>query len=352
MSDDLGAGDDQVSVDVRQAEPADAPAVAAFTQDTWGERHGDYIPQAFPEWVETDDETQRTFVATVPRAELGDLDFEDAVVDDEVIAGCIQGVLLSDWEAWAQGIRVNPDCRGLGLSRHLSAATFGWARESGATVCRNMVFSWNVAGLGQSRTVGFDPATEFRFAMPEPNAEAVPSSDRAGDLTVAADVLDVGTAPAPDPNAAWSFWTDSVARSHLRGLAMDRSESWALSELTREELTAAADDGRLLTVRDDGVVAMTYRAYIRDGETESGEPVTRAIYGAAAWRGVDAAAALYAAVARDAAAVGADETRVLVPETVGAVSDTAMTRTPIGDEPDFVLAADLTDPNVVVGDLD
>ncbi|WP_430506354.1 N-acetyltransferase family protein [Haloparvum sp. PAK95] len=340
---------DEVPVQVRQAEPADAPAVAAFTQDTWGEKHGDYIPETFPEWVETDDETQRTFVATVPRDALGDLEHPDAVVDDEVVAGCIQGVMLSDWEAWGQGIRVNPDCRGLGLSPRLSEAIFGWAREAGATVCRNMVFSWNVAGLGQSRSVGFGPCTEFRFAMPTPNAEATPSADRAADLTVAADVTDVGSAPAPDPNAAWSFWTDSDARDHLRGLSMDAAESWACSALTREELRAAAADDRLITVRDDGVAAMTYRSYVREGANDAGETVSRAIYGVAAWRDVDAAAALYAAVARDAAAVGADETRVLIPETVAAVSDTAATRTAVSDEPDFVLAADLTDP-AVVGD--
>jgi len=348
-----------VPVTVRQAEPADAPAVAAFTRDTWGDKHGDYIPETFPEWAGTDDETQRTFVATVPREALDAVDVPDAVVDGAVVAGCIQGVTLSEWEAWAQGIRVNPDCRGLGVSPRLSEAVFEWARESGATVCRNMVFSWNVAGLGQSRSVGFAPATEFRFAMPTPNAEATPASDRAAGLTVAAGVTDGLSAstpdpdpnPAPDPNAAWSCWVDSDARDHLRGLSMDAEESWACSTLTREELRAAADEGRLVTVRDDGVAAMTYRSYVRDGENEAGETVSRAIYGAAAWRDVDAAAALYAAVARDAAAGGADETRVFIPETVRAVSDTAATRTAVSDEPDFILAADLTDP-AVVGDDD
>ena len=352
MSEDGDSATGGVPVRVRQATSTDAPAVAAFTQDTWGEKHGDYIPETFPEWVETDDETQRTFVATVPRDALGGLDHPDAVVGDEVIAGCIQGVMLSDWEAWGQGIRVNPDCRGLGLSPRLSEAVFGWARAAGAAVCRNMVFSWNVAGLGQSRSVGFGPETEFRFAMPTPNAEATPAADRAADLTVAAEATDVTPAPAPGPNAAWSFWVDSDARDHLRGLSMDAEESWACSELTREELRAAADDDRLITVRDDGVAAMTYRSYVRDGENADGEPVTRAIYGVAAWRDVDAAAALYAAVARDAAAVGADETRVFIPETVAAVSDTAASRTPVADEPDFVLAADLTDATVVGDELD
>lgn len=354
----------------RQARHVDAAAVATFTSDTWGEKHGDYIPRVFEEWVATDGPTQRTFVATLALAdarsalggddgdtEAGDGIDSDAIVEGdgtgaaaagapEVVVGCVQCVLLSDWEAWGQGIRVASAARGLGVSERLTAAVFGWAREAGATVCRNMVFSWNVAGLGQSRSAGFGPATEFRFAMPTPDAEATPASERAADLTVASDVT---PAPAPAPNAAWSFWTDSDAREHLRGLSMDAAESWACSELTRGELAAAADDDRLITVRDDGIAAMTYRSYVSEGENDDGETVARAIYGVAAWRDVDAAAALYAAVARDAAAVGADETRVLVPETVAAVSDTAATRTAVSDDPDFVLAADLTDP-AVVGD--
>lgn len=353
---------DDDAVSVRQARAADADAVAAFTRDTWGDRHGDYVPEAFPRWVEADDPDRRTFVVTLPPeaadAVDGDSTADPNLVDGRRVVGCIQGVLLSEWEAWGQAIRVDPAARGFGVSRHLSKAVFDWARERGATVCRNMVFSWNVAGLGQSRAVGFDPCTEFRFLQPVPDAEAVPDLPVAG-VDAAAGTAGTGggsgsAAGESDPDAAWAFWTDSDAREQLRGLSMDAEESWALSALTRAELAAAAADDRLLTVHDGGVAGVSYRSYTHEREADDGETddeadaetVTEAIYGVAAWRDAAAARALLAGIARDAAAAGADRTRVLVPETAAVVSDAAAARVPVADEPDFVMAADLTDPGV------
>ena len=74
-----------VDVAVRQARPGDRETVAAFTEDTFPELGGDYIPDVFEEWVGTDGPDQRTLVA---------------VVDDRPVGIC-QAVLLSDHEAWA-----------------------------------------------------------------------------------------------------------------------------------------------------------------------------------------------------------------------------------------------------------
>ena len=140
-------------ITIREARPDDYEGVAAFTRETWADREGgDYIPEIYHEWITGDGDRRRTFLA-----DSGD-----------DVAGICQGVLLSDHEAWAQGMRVNPDYRGEGLSTQLNDALFGWARERGATVVRNMVFSWNAAGLGGSRAVGFAPLREFRWAHPEP----------------------------------------------------------------------------------------------------------------------------------------------------------------------------------------
>ncbi|WP_123622555.1 N-acetyltransferase [Halorubrum sp. CSM-61] len=331
---------------VREARPADADAVAAFARDTWGERHEDYIPRVFPEWAASDDPDRGTFVATLPPDAadfdgLADREDGDTLVagdgsgaaaagEPEAVVGCIQGVLLSEWEAWGQGIRVDPAARGFGVGTALSETVLDWARDRGARVCRNMVFSWNVMGLGQSRAVGFEPATEFRFAEPEP-AE---TDSVAADFAALAD---------PDPNAAWAFWSDSVARDHLRGLALDPDESWACSSLTRERLRAAADEDRLIAVVGaDAFAGFAVRTRVTERETD-GETTRTATYGVAAWRDVEAAGALYDAIAADAAAVDADDARVLIPETVEHVSDTGANRVPVAAEPDFVMAADLTD---------
>ncbi|GAB7008722.1 GNAT family N-acetyltransferase [Halorubrum trueperi] len=382
---------------VREARPADADAVAAFTRDTWGERHADYIPRVFPEWAASDDPDRGTFVATLPPAALAESDViagNDAVTgtdgdrtdgdtlvegdgsgvadsgEPEAVVGCIQGVLLTEWEAWGQGIRVDPAARGFGVGTALSTAALDWARDRGATVCRNMVFSWNVMGLGQSRAVGFEPATEFRFAEPVPDARATDAANESGGAAAGATDEAAGTTGAseprsvdgPDPNAAWAFWADSDARDHLRGLALDPDESWACSELTRERLATAAAEDRLIAVAgaDGEFAGFAVRTRIAgrpaanaesadddsaesdDDETDDAEPERVAVYGVSAWRDIEAAGVLYNQIAADAADVAADAVRVLIPETVEHVSDTGANRIPVAGEPDFVMSADLT----------
>lgn len=172
---------------------------------------------------------------------------------------------------------------------------------------------------------------------PEPDPSGPGGTDPAagGDATV-----------TRDPDAAYACWQDSDARDHLRGLALDRSESWACSELTRETLDAAAADGGVLSVTrpgdpgTGGTVATTFRVrdYERDDERW-------AEYGVAAWDDPVALSDLAAAIAADAAEQGADRTRVLVPETPRHVTEAAGAGIRVSDEPDFVLAADLSGGN-------
>ena len=300
---------------VRRATPDDRAAVVAFTENTWPERGGDYIPRVYDSWMDAEGEDQRTLV----------LDAGDG------LAGVCQGVMLSPHEAWAQAMRVNPDYRGQGVSPKLTYALFDWAATRGATVCRNMVFSWNTPGLGQSRSVGFDPCTEFRWATPEPDPDATAETDRRYRVS-------------EDPNAAWTCYRRSEASRHLRGLALDTGESWALSELTPATLERAAEGTAVVTLvdGDDRARAMAFRARDYERSNEDGEPVRWAEYGVGVWSDLDAARALFAAIARDAASVDADRTRVLIPETVEHVTDAAYARAGVSDEPDFVLERDLT----------
>ncbi|MFB6170919.1 MAG: N-acetyltransferase family protein [Haloarculaceae archaeon] len=298
-------------VEVRQAERADADAVTAFTSRTWTDREQrDYLPDVFAEWVASDDPAQRTLVAEV---------------DGEVV-GCCQGVLLTDHEAWAQGMRVAGDARNQGVGAALTGAAFDWAAAQGATVMRNLVFSWNGAGLGLSRAAGFEPVTEFRWAFPRPSSGAEPA------LSV-----------SDDPDAAWTCWQASRAARRLRGLGLDLDETWAVREVTRDLLARAADETRVLALQDDGGTrAATYRVRTVERETEDGERETWAEYGLGCWTDADACRALFDAVATDAAALGADRTRIVVPESARHVSDAALARADISDHSDFVTAADLT----------
>ncbi len=302
-------------IDIRQAHHDDREAVVSFTEDTWPELGGDYVPRVFDEWVDTDGPDQRTFVATL---------------DDRPVGLC-QGVLLSGHEAWGQGMRVAPKARGAGVSEALSEALFAWAGGRDATVCRTMVFSWNDAGLGQARAVGFRPTTSFRWLEPDPDPDVGPDPDAA--TTGALDVR-------RDPAVAWSAFKDGDAAAHLHGLGLDLEESWALAELTRDRLGAAP--AAIALVDDDRRRAMTYRTRTVEREPDDGDRETWAEYGVGAWTDHEALRALAAVVARDAASVGADRTRILAPETPRHVSDAAHARVPYADDPDFVLERDLT----------
>ncbi|MFB6072066.1 MAG: N-acetyltransferase family protein [Halobacterium sp.] len=304
----------QQGLTVRQATADDYEDVAAFTSDIWADRGGDYIPDVYHDWIAGDGDDQRTFVV-------------DAGDD---VAGILQLVMLSEHEAWAQGMRTNPEFRGVGAARMLNDAGFEWAADRGATVARNMVFSWNDAGLGAARASGFEAGVEFRWASPDPDPDALAAVDADADV-------------GGNPDAAWRHWQRSDASRVLSGLALDRGETYALSELTPATLRAAADEERVFTVQDDRTTAMAFRTREYEREGDDGDPVQYVEYGAASWADADAARALFAAIREDAAALGADETRVLIPESARHVSDAAVVRANPSDEPKFVLECDLTD---------
>jgi len=300
-----------VDVEIRPATHDDYDDVVAFTENTWADRDGgDYIPGIYHDWIDKAD--AETLVA-----DAGD-----------ELAGIAQVVALTEDEAWCQGMRTNPDYRGQGVSVAINVGMFDWARERGATVARNMVFSWNTAGLGASRGIGFEPATAFRWANPDPDPNAAVGDDY--------EVVS-------DPGSAWTYWSGSDARDHLRGLVISTTESWAVDTLARETLEWAADETALIAVRDEsGTVGMAFRTRDYEREDDDGETTRHAEYGVGAWEDAHAARALFSAVARDAADIGADETRVLIPETPRHVSDAAYVRAGISEDPDFVLEVDLT----------
>ncbi|AEH36302.1 GNAT family N-acetyltransferase [Halopiger xanaduensis] len=312
-------------MNIRRATHDDYEAVADFTSDIWTDRGGDYIPRIYHDWLEDEPgQGKKTFLAEI----------------DGEAAGIVQAVMLSEDEAWFQGMRVAAEHRRKGVSTRLNEACFEWAREHGATVARVMIFSWNAASFGATRANGYEPLAEFRFAQPDPATDA--------DLDAELD----GYRVSSDPTAAWRYWTHSDAREHLDGLGLAPEESWAVRELTREDFDRLADESAVFAVEsEDGLAGAAYRSrtYERtvddaEGDSSEDEPTTEtwAEYGVGAWNSVDAARALFAAIARDAADCGADKTRVLIPETPRYVTDAPYAGVGISEEPDFVLGIDLT----------
>lgn len=295
---------------VRPARPADRAAVEGFAAGTWPDRDvEDYVPRVFEEWVASTDPDDRPVVATV---------------DDRPVGVC-QARLLTAEEAWLQGIRVDPDHRGEGHGTAMTTHLLDWAADRGAAVARVMVFGWNEAGLVQARRNGFAAVTAGRWASPVPDADAA-----------------TAMAVRDSVPAAWAHWTDSAARDWLGGLAVHEDHAWTAAELTRARLDRLSSRGRVFAVVEDETRGMAARAGTRE-RTEDGDTSRIADYAVAAWADADGADALFDAIAADAAAVGADRARVMIPETPGAVADAAVAGASLSDEPFYLLAADLTD---------
>ena len=283
---------------LRRARQSDHEAVRRLCEDIWSDRNGDYLPNIYPAWIKGDD--RETLVATH---------------EDELV-GIAQCVMLNDEEAWCQGLRVRSDMRGNGIAETLMSELFSWAALAGATVARTMVFSWNGAGMGVARGVGFNPTTSVRFVTPVPADEARPT-------TVVAD----GT-------RGWKYWRESVAQSHLQGLGLDDTESWSMRKLRSSDMT----NSRILAVVEDGCVGMALRGR-REQVSDNGETIVRQEYMAAAWQDIPAAETLLRAIAIDAFEQGATHTRVTIPEDIRLVSDVAVTGVAIDEAPHFIFSA-------------
>jgi GNAT superfamily N-acetyltransferase len=297
---------------VRQARADDHADVAAFTEGTWPDREAeDYIPDTFPEWVETDGPDQHTAVVEVDAE--GGSDEGESGGERRVVAVC-QAKLLAADEGWLQGIRVDPEHRGAGHGVALVESLFEWLRERGARVARNLVFDWNPAGMGQSRAAGFEVRAGCRFLRLE-------AAERAVDAEFSL-----------DPGRAWHYWSHSDARTALSGLALADEEPWAFTELTRERVEAASP----LVLLEEGTRAMAVRLDTRDPDHREG---VVADYAAAAWE-PGAGGALFDTVRADAASTGADEARVCVPATPRHTADAGAARAAF-DQGGLVFEAEL-----------
>lgn len=310
-------------VTIREAVEADHADVRSITADTWPDRPGgDYLGRVYPRWLDHGSRPKRTLVA----------EHEGQVV---AIAQC---VLLTEHEAWGQGLRVHPDHRGRGLSRRLTSELFDWARSRDAGVVRALVHGWNAAGLGQSRSTGYQPVGTFRWVHPEPG-----QTDRARTAVRDQPAIDVESISVrADPTSAWVGRHRSPGSAVLGGLGLSLEESWALVELTPSLLERAASQESVITVHDaTGVAGMTYRSRVYEHEGDDGDQETVAEYGYASWSGLAAGAMLFDAIEGDAGEVGADRVRVAVPETAGVVSEAALYRADVTEYPEVVMEADL-----------
>ena len=122
---------------VRRARPEDHQAVLSFATRTWHD--WDYIPHAWPVWLEAKDGA--FLVGTV--GEPGGLDAEGNPLPVGQVVAITRVAMVSPTEAWLEGIRVDRRVRGMGVASDLQIAELHWVAAQNATELRYATGSSN-----------------------------------------------------------------------------------------------------------------------------------------------------------------------------------------------------------------
>src|SRR5690348_483253 len=199
-------------LEVRPARPEDRDAVLAFCAHTWSE--GDYIEYVWDDWLKEDDNGVLL---------VGLLDGQPLAINHMH--------MISDDEAWLEGIRVVPAYRREGFGRIMTSRALVAAREHGASVARLITSSDNVASQRMMARFGFVRVAEMvRFRGP---------ALAQGDAGVAVEIVTPTRPGLDDFERIWEWLVQSNLAPLTGGLEYADWQARALTEpLLREYLAA------------------------------------------------------------------------------------------------------------------
>ena len=128
---------------VRRARPEDRDAILSFATRTWHD--WDYIPHAFPVWLEANDGAFLVGTVGQPADESADglMDAEGSPLSVGQVVAITRVAMVSPTEAWLEGIRVDPRVRGMGVASDLQVAELHWVAGQNAQVLRYATGSSN-----------------------------------------------------------------------------------------------------------------------------------------------------------------------------------------------------------------
>ena len=263
-----GPSQETAQVVVRPARAEDKEAVLAFCAQTWPD--GDYIPYVWDNWL---------------RSERGVL---LVAVAGERPVGVSHVALLSEDEAWLEGIRVDPRERRQGLGRVLVSRSLVAARERGAAVVRLITDADNAAAQGLFAAFGFTRVAEVnRYqadaltpdSLMEPALEHTPEA-------VDADLSELASAPLPpeaeeaaragarvttpepeDFERIWAWLVQSNLAPLNGGLEF---ANWKARALTEPNLRRYLAEERVLLLEEWGTILAL--AVVRDVPARGEEP--------------------------------------------------------------------------------
>ena len=184
-----GSASQDATLEVRPARPEDRDAVLAFCAHTWDD--GDYIEYAWDNWLR-DQQDQRSVLL------VGLLDGQPVALN--------RMVMVSEDEAWLEGMRVDPEYRRAGFGRVMSSRAMVLARERGAHVARLITAEDNHASQGMIARFGFVRVAEMvRYRGP-----AFPADEAMEDVATLAH-------PGPDDLERIWAWLEQSNLAPLNG---------------------------------------------------------------------------------------------------------------------------------------
>jgi len=205
-----------VTFRLRSGTAVDKAAIAAFTQDTF--EWGDYVTREFDNWIA---DSAGTVVVAVDEA-------------DTAIA-VATATLLSPYELWLHGVRVDPAWRRQGVASQMLEYLTGAGRKRGATVARLAVDDWNEPGIAQVTSIGMRHTSDWMATTREVVATAPVTKTNGGRRRPPADRLN--RAASAEAHAAYVAWTSGeLGRAARNMLAI----GWRWRRLNVQDLVKAA----------------------------------------------------------------------------------------------------------------
>jgi len=138
--------------EIRPAQPEDREPVVAFCKDTWS--WGDYVEAVWDDWLHSPDGC--LLVATIDGQQVG----------------LVYMRMLTEDDAWLQGLRVAPQFRRQGLATELNQAAVFEAMQRGAKYIRLIVSSENTSSIRVAERSFMRQIASFSLLGAEPQMHA------------------------------------------------------------------------------------------------------------------------------------------------------------------------------------
>ncbi|HEY7024987.1 MAG TPA: GNAT family N-acetyltransferase [Candidatus Limnocylindrales bacterium] len=237
---------------VRLARDDDRDAVMAFATNTWND--WDYVPRAWPRWLDAADGVMLVGVA----GGGGGRDADGKPLSPGTVVAVVRVAMPAKGEAWLEAIRVDPRVRGMDVATDLQVAELQWASANGAHVVR---YATSAANEGSHRLgarggmehivsflgVSWGPEQEERSGFDAETQQAAQRQRRAVLERLAVDGVVAG---AEMSDRMWRGVSTDVSFS--AGHMLYEPRPWALEELTEQKLRDHVARGEVLHRSDDG----------------------------------------------------------------------------------------------------